>query len=194
MSQVAPLAPAAERLARELAEARERTFMLVAPLSATDLARQHDPLMSPVLWDLGHIAHFEELWLTRNLDGPIEFVEMPGLYNPFEHSRKERGSLPLPGLTHCRRVMEEIRNRVRERLEAADFGSTPLLHEGYVYQMVLQHEYQHNETILQTLQLKQGDPYVPAARHEIPPSAALSSGSRPGTMVYFPGGDLEIGT
>ena len=65
--------------------------------------------MSPILWDLGHIAHFEELWLTRNLDGPIEFVEMPGMYNPFEHPRSTRGSLPLPGLPEVRRVFDEIR-------------------------------------------------------------------------------------
>src|SRR3954470_7545012 len=120
MSQVAPLAPAAERLARELAEARERTFMLVAPLSATDLARQHDPLMSPVLWDLGHIAHFEELWLTRNLNGPIDFVEMPGLFNPFVHPRSERGTLALPGMAECREIMEEIRERVLQRLASAE--------------------------------------------------------------------------
>src|ERR671932_1678139 len=87
-----------EAIARELLEARARTLLLVAPLSDEDLRRQHDPLMSPILWDLGHIAHFEELWLTRNLDGPIEFVEMPGLYNPFEHPRRSRGTLPLPGL------------------------------------------------------------------------------------------------
>ena len=72
----------------QLEEARARTLLLVAPLSDEDLHTQHDPLMSPILWDLGHIAHFEELWLTRNLDGPIEFVEMPGLYNPFEHPRQ----------------------------------------------------------------------------------------------------------
>ena len=85
-------------LAADLAEARERTFQLVASLSPEDLHRQHDALMSPILWDLGHIAAFEELWLTRNLDGPIEFVEMPGLYNPFEHPRRARGALALPGL------------------------------------------------------------------------------------------------
>src|SRR4051794_39731293 len=116
MTHVAPLAPAAERLALELAEARERTFLLVAPLSDADLTRQHDALMSPVLWDLGHIAHFEELWLTRNLDGPIEFVEMPGLYNPFEHPRRTRGALPLPGIADVRRVMDDIRARVLDRL------------------------------------------------------------------------------
>jgi gamma-glutamyl hercynylcysteine S-oxide synthase len=183
-----------QAIAQELEEARARTLQLLAPLSDDDLRIQHDPLMSPLLWDLGHIAHFEELWLTRNLDGPIEFVEMPGLYNPFEHPRKERGSLPLPGLSHCLEVMENIRERVLDRLASADFdSSSPLLRDGYVYRMVLQHEYQHNETMLQTLQLKQGTPYVPSLRRETPASHAGQRAS-PGDMVYFPGGNVEIGT
>jgi iron(II)-dependent oxidoreductase len=148
--------------------------------------------MSPILWDLGHIAYFEELWLTRNLYGPIEFVEMPGLFNPFEHPRSERGSLRLPGLSDCRAIMDEIRGRVLERLAAADFDSAnPLLQDGYVYQMVLQHEYQHNETILQTLQLKQGRPYAPATRLEVP---GTPPDIYPGRMFRFPGGPVEIGT
>ena len=61
---------APEVIADRLLEARARTLLLAAPLSDDDLRAQHDPLMSPILWDLGHIAHFEELWLTRNLDGP----------------------------------------------------------------------------------------------------------------------------
>ena len=84
-----------ETIARSLKEARERTLLLIAPLSDEDLLLQHDPLMSPIIWDIGHIAHFEELWLTRNLDGKIEFSEMPGIYNPFENPRAVRGSLPL---------------------------------------------------------------------------------------------------
>jgi iron(II)-dependent oxidoreductase len=181
-------------IAKDLREARERTLLLLHPLSDEDLRVQHDPLMSPILWDLGHIAHFEDLWLTRNLDGSIEFVEMPGLYNPFEHPRSQRGQLQLPGLEHCRGVMEEIRRQVLERLAMADLGSSePLLHGGYVYRMVLQHEYQHNETILQTLQLKRGNPYSPAVRWPIP--AAPSQGtSRREHMTRFPGGLVEIGT
>src|SRR5688500_20000787 len=101
-----------------LAEARARTMFLAAPLSDEDLHAQHDPLMSPILWDLGHIAHFEELWLTHNLEGPIEFVEMPGLYNPFEHSRSDRASLPLPTLSECRQILAELRARLMARLAA----------------------------------------------------------------------------
>ena len=178
-------------IAEALLEARARTLLLVAPLTDAELRMQHDPLMSPILWDLGHIAHFEELWLTRNLDGPIEFVEMPGLYNPFEHPRSSRGSLPLPGLAEVRRVFDEIRGRVLDRLARLDdAGDHPLLQEGYVYRMVLQHEYQHNETILQTLQLKQGQPYAPYARVELPAASAPPAGG----MVRFPGGPVEIGT
>jgi gamma-glutamyl hercynylcysteine S-oxide synthase len=182
-------------IARELLEARNRTLLLLSPLSDDELRAQHDPLMSPILWDLGHIAHFEELWLTRNLDGPIEFVEMPGLFNPFEHPRSARGSLPLPGINHCQEIMAEIRHHVLERLATADFNSAnPLLRDGYVYRMVLQHEYQHNETILQTLQLKRGRPYSPPAHITVPtaPPDAYKTGR--GNMAHFPGGPVLIGT
>src|SRR5438876_2533663 len=118
---VAPQGIDPRTLAGELLEARERTLLLVAPLTDDDLRRQHDPLMSPIIWDLGHIAHFEELWLTKNLDGPIEFSEMPGIYNPFEHPRATRASLTLPSLKEMTNRMSEIRERVLERLDAQEF-------------------------------------------------------------------------
>src|SRR6185437_560369 len=102
-------------------EARERTFELIAPLSDDDLHRQHDPLMSPIIWDLGHIAHFEELWLVRNLEGPVEFGEMPGIFNPFENPRRVRGTLQLPTLDECKTLMAEIRSRVLARMSHVRF-------------------------------------------------------------------------
>src|SRR4051812_33872596 len=172
-----------DEAAARLREARERTMTLVAPLTDEDLHVQHDVLMSPIIWDLGHIAHFEELWLLRNLEGPVQFGEMPGIFNPFEHPRKVRGALALPSLDECRAIMDEIRGRVLDRLHASDFGATDdqLLRDGYVYNMVLQHEYQHNETILQTLQLKQGAPYQ-APRRYAPPATGTR---RAAGMVRF---------
>lgn len=183
---------AREEVAARLHEARERTFELVAPLSDDDLHRQHDPLMSPIIWDLGHIAHFEELWLVRNLEGAVQFGEMPGIYNPFEHPRKVRGKLQLPSLEECRELMGEIRSRVLRRLEEIDFTSADeLLRDGYVYNMVLQHEYQHGETILQTLQLKQGMPYRAPRKYKAPGRADTR---KRGEMVRFPGGRVVMGT
>ena len=182
----------ATAIAAALAEARERTLTIVEPLSDAELRTQHDPLMSPVIWDLGHIAAFEELWLTRNLDGVIEFSEMPGLFNPFEHPRRERGALALPTLRDVVATMDDIRRRVLETLSQVDLTSgNALLRDAYVYRMVLQHEYQHDETILQTLQLKQGEPYRAPRAWSVPaPVLDLTVGD----MVRFPGGDVVIGT
>ncbi|HTE45694.1 MAG TPA: ergothioneine biosynthesis protein EgtB [Gemmatimonadaceae bacterium] len=181
-----------EQLIARMEEARARTMLLLEPLSDEDLHAQHDPLMSPIIWDLGHIAHFEELWLLKNLDGPVEFGEMPGIYNPFEHPRRERGELQLPSLSECRTMMEEIRSRVLQRMSAVDFDSAnPLLHDGYVYSMVLQHEYQHNETILQTLQLKRGEPYRAPRAYALPVPRSSTETTR---MVRFTGGRVWVGT
>jgi len=180
------------RIAELLGEARERTIRLIEPLSDEDLAIQHDPLMSPVVWDLGHIAHFEELWLNRNVHGTVEFGEMPGIYNPFEHPRRVRGALDLPGREEVLEILAEVRARVLDKLETLDLeAGDPLLRDGYVYAMVAQHEYQHNETILQTLQLKRGAPYRAPRGLRVPePRVDIAVGS----MVRFPGGSVPIGT
>ncbi|HET6760949.1 MAG TPA: ergothioneine biosynthesis protein EgtB [Gemmatimonadaceae bacterium] len=187
-----------QEIADLLTEARERTLLLISGLSDEDLHRQHDPLMSPIIWDVGHIAHFEELWLTQNLDGAIEFSEMPGMYNPFEHPRASRASLALPTLAQMMERLREIRSRVFDRLDSLVWNDdNPLLKGGYVYNMVLQHEYQHNETILQTLQLKKGEPYQPPRR------IVFAARGKPGVdsrargnddMVSFAGGRITIGT
>src|SRR3977135_3379632 len=117
----ARLRPSKTEIAHLLTEARARTLLLISGLSDEDLHRQHDPLMSPIIWDVGHIAHFEELWLTQNLDGPIEFSEMPGLYNPFEHPRATRASLTLPTLAQMTARLQEIRTRVLDRLDKLEF-------------------------------------------------------------------------
>ena len=52
-----------------LAEARERTLLLVEPVSDPDLDRVHDPLMSPLVWDLGHIAAYEDVWVCHRTGG-----------------------------------------------------------------------------------------------------------------------------
>jgi iron(II)-dependent oxidoreductase len=66
---------------------------------------------------------------------------------------------------------------------------------------VAQHEHPHGETILQALQLKQGQPYA-APRGWEPPAvvtgavatAAGATTPRGGAMVRFPGGEVTIGT
>ena len=175
-----------------LAEARARTLLLTSPVSEADLQRQHDPLMGPIIWDLGHIAHFEELWLIDNMRGEIRFGEMPGMFNPFEHPRAVRGRLELPKLCAILDVLASVRARAFDQLQRVDLANgSPLLRDGFVYRMVLQHEYQHNETMLQTLQLKQGEPYAAPRAAPVP---AVSLEMEAGAMVKFPGRPVVLGT
>jgi gamma-glutamyl hercynylcysteine S-oxide synthase len=177
-----------------LTEARARTLLLAASLTDEDLRLQHDPLMSPIVWDLGHIGHFEDVWLRENLKSVDTGSEgLRGIYNPFENPRAIRDTLQLPSLSECREYLAEVRRVVLEELETLPGAeATPLLGDGFVFRMVLQHEYQHNETILQTLQLKQGDPY--RAPRQLAAPAVSDDAPAPGSMVRFPGGVVRLGT
>jgi iron(II)-dependent oxidoreductase len=192
---IVPNASRADRVQRALASlqrAREHTLAIIAPLTDADVSTQHDPLMSPILWDLGHIAAFEALWLLENLEGEIRFSEMPGTYNPFEHPRATRGALPLPSLDGQRAELARVRAETLSRIthERFDYAS-PLLRDGYVVSMVAQHEWQHQETILQTLQLKTGLPYPAPRAWELPPSTMPIDTD---AMVRFAGGRVTLGT
>jgi iron(II)-dependent oxidoreductase len=144
-----------ERIVVELEAARARTTALLAPFSDEELTRQVSPLMSPLVWDLAHIGHFEELWINRRLGGaePI-FPEVDDTYDAFAHEREERPSLELLDPTAARAYLGEVRERSLAVLEeiALDRGD-PLLDGGFAFGLVVQHEQQHVETMLQTIQL-----------------------------------------
>src|SRR5438045_73495 len=81
-----------------LEHARGRTEALLAPLDDTQLTQQFSPLQSPLVWDLAHVGHFEELWLLRNGDTTsTATASSPNddLYDAFAHARAERGELPI---------------------------------------------------------------------------------------------------
>jgi iron(II)-dependent oxidoreductase len=182
----------AQRALTALDTAREHTLAIIEPLHDADAGTQHDPLMSPIIWDLGHIAAFENLWLLRNMDGPIEFSEMPGTYDPFAHPRATRGALALPTLDEARAELARVRGEVRRRLASEPFDPrSPLLRDGYAVRMVAQHERQHQETMLQTLQLKRGAPYAAPRVRGTPPGRTLGGD---GAMVHCAGGRVLIGT
>jgi iron(II)-dependent oxidoreductase len=77
-----------------LSEARARTLALVEPVADPDLDRVHHPLMSPLVWDLGHIAAFEDLWVCREAGLEPLRPEFAAVYDADETPRADRGDLP----------------------------------------------------------------------------------------------------
>ena len=155
----------ADSAAAELTRARARTLDLLAPISESDQHRQVSELMSPLCWDLAHIAHYEELWLLRALiDAAPTDPRFDDLYDAFKHPRRDRIALPILGPDDARTFAADVRARVLEVLDDIDLsGDDPLLTDAFVYGMVVQHEHQHIETMLATIQLMSPDYAHPAA-------------------------------
>ena len=165
----------------QLAEARRRTLALVASVSEEDLDRVHDPLMSPLVWDLGHIAAFEDLWLAQRSGGvPPLRPELTLVYDADETPRADRGDLPFLRRDEALEFMAETQARSLEALEQ-------VARVGAVWEMVVQHEHQHNETMLQTLQLAEPGAYSPK-RRQLP-----ARGGAPAGTVLIEAGTFPLG-
>ena len=174
-----------EALATELTRARERTLALV-DFDDAELHRQYDPLMSPLVWDLAHIGQQEEFWLLRDGDPNTPGLLSPKidtLYDAFVHSRASRVDLPLLPPADARTYCRTVRDKALDVLDRA-VSDESLFRFG----LVISHEHQHDETMLQALNLRAGPPLLS-------PGSALPAG-RPGvtgTSVLIPGGPFTLG-
>ncbi|MFI1564342.1 ergothioneine biosynthesis protein EgtB [Streptomyces sp. NPDC020490] len=178
-----------ERTLLTLTTARARTTLLTGCVDEPDLTAQHSPLMSPLVWDLAHIGNQEELWLLRAVAGREAMrPEIDSLYDAFEHPRSERPRLPLLPPAEARAYAAEVRGRVLDVLENADFHRTRLTRAGFAFGMIAQHEQQHDETMLITHQLRKGPPVLTAPDPDpFPPFTGPAE-------VLVPGGPFTMGT
>jgi gamma-glutamyl hercynylcysteine S-oxide synthase len=189
-----------EAIADRLAEARLRTHELIEPLDEEQLNRVYSPILSPLAWDLGHIANFEELWLVQTI-GEREPLhgELGRLYDAIENPRKSRNELPILRDAELRSYLADVRERTLDVLDEVEIDAgaeDPLLREGFVYEMLIAHEQQHNETMLQLLQMVDG--YQPPGRlagasgplGQHGPTGSDSSGAE---TIHVDGGEYEIG-
>lgn len=144
------IAPAigAEDTLTALGEVRDRTMSLVSHLSVDDLAKVHSQIMSPLMWDLAHIAAYEDLWLVhRHAEKPLLRPDLAGIYDAFETPRSVRGEVKLLDVAETFRYMDEVRERSLATVEERGVG------DGFLHELVLRHELQHTETMLQTMAL-----------------------------------------
>ncbi len=172
-----------------LREARDRTLALVASLSAANLERVHSPLMSPLVWDLAHIAAYEDLWLVHRYgERPLLHEDLAATYDAFETPRSARGNIELLDAGQARAYLGDVRARTLEVIDERGVGDATL------HEMVLRHEHQHNETMLQTLQLACLGDYELADRRPLPAASPSSHSAPTGLeMLEVPAGPCTIG-
>ncbi len=120
------------------------------------------------------------------------------LYDAFEHPRWQRPSLPILGTSEARAYLARVRQEVLDLAERLHEGgeatpeSAALLDGDFVYGMVIQHEHQHDETLLATRQLL-GEQALPVpGRPPHPHRSARRRGTRASaTMVVLAGRPLH---
>src|SRR5438477_3438053 len=116
-------APDCEQLVGALERARALTVELVARLDDEQLERVHSPIMSPLAWDLGHIAAYEDLWLAHRLGGlPLLRAELATLYDAFETPRAIRGDIEALGPADALEYLEDVRARTTEVISGGALG------------------------------------------------------------------------
>lgn len=135
-----------EQVLAALDDARERTLELMAGLGEEGLTKVHSPIMSPLAWDLGHIAAYEDLWLAHRHAG-LELLrpELAGVYDAFETPRAVRGDIEALAPADAHTYMREVRERASAAIAQHGVG------DGSVCELVIRHELQHSETMRQTL-------------------------------------------
>jgi iron(II)-dependent oxidoreductase len=166
-------------------EARERTLALVAHISEPDLERVHSPIMSPLVWDLGHIAAYEDLWLAHRHGGmPLLRPELTELYDAFETPRSVRGEIELLAPAPAFEYLRAVRERIATMLVDRGVG------DGTVFEMVLRHELQHSETMRQTMAIASLLPAADLSLIDEP----LAGAEEPEEWVEIPAGAFAMGS
>jgi iron(II)-dependent oxidoreductase len=186
----APASPQARALTA-LSETRERTLSLVAGFDAATLERVHSTLLSPLVWDLGHIAAFEDLWICHRLGGlPLLRPDLAEVYDAFETPRARRGDLPFLRALGARAYLDEVRARTERVLERDGVDDETIT------ELVICHEQQHNETMLQTIQLAELSGVsveVPTGSVALADAEGAAQGPTGLELVEIPAGPCQLG-
>src|SRR5205085_173875 len=177
---------APEALAQMLREARTTTCSLVADLTAEQLLGPRLRIVNPPLWEIGHVAWFQEKWVLRHLAGLAPSrPDADALYDSAAVAHDTRWDLPLPSREQTLAYMESVKTCVLDEL-AHNKLDTELV---YFVLLSVFHEDMHTEAFTYTRQTL-GYPAPSFVRSA--EAAGEGGGPLPGD-VQVPGGTFVLG-
>jgi gamma-glutamyl hercynylcysteine S-oxide synthase len=123
-------------------------------MQARDIEVPRLATLNPLLWELGHIAWFEEYWISRNRQRALGTLCDPDaarddsilhgadqLYDSSHVAHDSRWQLALPNQQSTMQYLNEVREKTFQLLAHADNSDEAL----YFYKLVLFHEDMHRE-------------------------------------------------
>lgn len=172
-------------LHEHVVEARERSLELIADLDDDQLRVPCLPTVNPILWEVCHLAYFQEYWVLRRGAGQEPHrPDVDELFDSMSIGHETRWRLPVPSRGEALAYVRDVRDRVLELLERGDDGD-PLRY--YVWYSVL-HEDMHTEALTYTRQAMG----YPQPRLGVETGVELSAEATLGD-VELPGGTFQLG-
>ena len=172
-------------LSSQIEDARRRTLALVRDLTDDQLIGPRLPTVNPLLWEIGHVAWFQEWWVLRHALGAAPLKKNgDALYDSSAIPHDSRWELPLPSRSQTLEYLDETRNRVLAAISDADRARAA----DYFLRLSIAHEDMHDEAFVITRQTL-GYPIPPPVGT---PAARPGNGSFEGD-ARVPGGTLSLG-
>ncbi len=182
----------AEEIRRLMTDARARTLRLFDLTDESELHVSPGFGFRPIIWHLAHIGVFEAYWLMQKLGG--ESAPDPGYERIFDPIKTPReSSVNLPTRREMQNYLERVRDAAWRVLDRARFDTDdPLLKDGYLFHLVLEHEYQHQETLAYLFHLL--EPKTKRRPEKKPAHETFKRReSSAGEMILIPEGPFEMG-
>ncbi|MEJ7713088.1 MAG: SUMF1/EgtB/PvdO family nonheme iron enzyme [Pyrinomonadaceae bacterium] len=177
-----------------MAETRATTLRLfdLAPEERLHESPGHG--FRPIIWHLAHIGVFEAYWILQQLagEGPPD-ARYERIFDPIKTPREDSKEMPT------RSEMEAFLAHVRERAlfvvrETSFDAVDPLRRDGYVFDLVLEHEHQHQETLAYLLQLLEAPKRAPSNYQQSTANSFPSASTVVRDMVEVPEGSFQMGS
>lgn len=132
-----------------LVDARQRTMQLVSDLPDEKLAVPELDIINPPVWEMGHVAWFQERWALRHLRGEASVhPHADEFWDSAAVSHHARWELPLPSRVKTEQYMRDVLDSVLERLPSGDVTDE----EAYFHWLGVMHEDMHAEAFAYTRQ------------------------------------------
>ncbi len=140
---------AADSLLDALLDARAVELELLDGLSDTQMLGERAHFLEPPIWEMGHVGWFQELWLSRHLDGEATLLPgSDGIYDSFNVSYRQRWDHRYPSRKQTAEYISTVLRRSVDRLESR----APTAKDAYFYTLAAQHEDMHAENLTLILQ------------------------------------------
>src|SRR5437660_4216220 len=103
-----------------LHDARRHTLALIEDLTDEQLMGPQLEIVNPLLWEIGHVAWFQEYWVLRYLNGLSSILPNgDALYDSAKVAHETRRDIPLLSRTEVQDYMQAVLGRVIDRYGAA---------------------------------------------------------------------------